>query len=73
MAYWVIEVLIWAGWIGGVGVGLASMVSPLYICEVSSPRLRGRLVTICPFAITIGICLALFAVAASSLSSVVFA
>lgn len=56
---WNIEVLIWARWIGGVGVGLASMVSPLYISEVSSPRLRGRMVTLFQFAITIGICLAL--------------
>jgi len=55
-----IAVLIWARFIGGVGVGLASMVSPLYISEVSSPRLRGRMVTLFQFAITIGICLALF-------------
>ena len=55
-----INVLIWSRFIGGLGVGLASMVSPLYISEVSSPRLRGRMVTLFQFAITIGICLALF-------------
>lgn len=56
---WSVDILIWSRWIGGVGVGLASMVSPLYISEVSSPRLRGRMVTLFQFAITIGICLAL--------------
>ena len=35
--------LIIARWIGGVGVGIASMVSPLYISEVSPPHLRGRM------------------------------
>jgi len=56
---WNIDVLIWSRLIGGWGVGLASMVSPLYISEVSSPHLRGRMVTLFQFAITIGICLAL--------------
>lgn len=57
---WNLSILIWARWIGGVGVGLASLVSPLYIAEISPPRLRGRMVTLFQFAITIGICLALF-------------
>jgi sugar porter (SP) family MFS transporter len=56
---WNVDSLIWFRVIGGVGVGLASMVSPLYISEVSLPRLRGRLVTLFQFAITIGICFAL--------------
>lgn len=56
---WNINALIWSRLIGGVGVGLASMVSPLYISEVSPPRLRGRMVTLFQFAITVGICLAL--------------
>ena len=42
-------------WIGGVGVGIASMLSPLYISEISPPSIRGRLVTLYQFAITIGI------------------
>jgi SP family arabinose:H+ symporter-like MFS transporter len=54
-----LDILIWSRLIGGAGVGLASMVSPLYISEVSLPRLRGRMVTLFQFAITIGICLAL--------------
>ena len=57
---WSLDVLIWARFIGGLGVGLASMVSPLYISEISPTHLRGRMVTLFQFAITIGICLALF-------------
>jgi MFS transporter, SP family, arabinose:H+ symporter len=40
---------------GGIGVGIASIVSPLYISEVSPPHLRGRLVSIFQLTITIGI------------------
>jgi len=57
---WNLEALIWSRLLGGVGVGLASMVSPLYISEVSTARLRGRMVTLFQFAITVGILLALF-------------
>ena len=46
--------------IGGLGVGIASMLSPLYISEISPPSLRGRLVTLYQFAITIGILCAYF-------------
>jgi SP family arabinose:H+ symporter-like MFS transporter len=55
-----LNVLIWSRFVGGLGVGLASMVSPLYIAEISPTHLRGRMVTLFQFAITIGICLALF-------------
>jgi len=41
--------------IGGVGVGVASMLSPLYIAEVSPPRVRGRMVALYQFNITAGI------------------
>jgi SP family arabinose:H+ symporter-like MFS transporter len=41
--------------VGGFGVGIASMLSPLYISEISPPALRGRLVTLYQFAIAIGI------------------
>jgi sugar porter (SP) family MFS transporter len=41
--------------IGGVGVGVASMVSPMYISEISPPQVRGSLVTNYQFAITLGI------------------
>jgi sugar porter (SP) family MFS transporter len=60
MLAWNLDVLIWSRFVGGLGVGLASMVSPLYISEISPAHLRGRMVTLFQFAITIGICLALF-------------
>jgi MFS transporter, SP family, arabinose:H+ symporter len=41
--------------IGGIGVGVASMLSPLYISEISRPGIRGRMVALYQFAITIGI------------------
>jgi MFS transporter, SP family, arabinose:H+ symporter len=46
--------------VGGIGVGVASMLSPMYISEISPPAIRGRLVTLYQFAITIGILLAYF-------------
>ena len=42
-------------WIGGVGVGVASMVAPLYISEIAPSSIRGRLVTLFQMAIVIGI------------------
>jgi MFS transporter, SP family, arabinose:H+ symporter len=50
--------------IGGTGIGVASMVCPLYISEISPARVRGRMVTLFQFAITIGICVCLFSNAA---------
>lgn len=47
--------LIWARILGGVGVGLASMVAPLYISELSPPKHRGRLVSLFQLAVVIGI------------------
>ncbi len=43
---------------GGLGVGGASVVSPLYIAEIAPARLRGRLVAITQFNIVLGIVLA---------------
>lgn len=40
--------------IGGIGVGSASMTSPLYIAEVSPARIRGRMVSLNQFAIIFG-------------------
>jgi len=40
--------------LGGVGVGLASVVSPMYIAETSPARIRGRLVTLNQLAIVVG-------------------
>lgn len=65
-------VLIGFRFVGGLGIGVASMVSPLYISEFSPARLRGRMVTLYQLAITIGILCAYFSNASllkSSLSS----
>lgn len=43
---------------GGAAIGLSSNVSPLYIAELSPPKLRGRLVSLNQFAIVVGILLA---------------
>ena len=52
---WSTASLIFFRWIGGVGVGIASMVCPLYISEISPARLRGRMVTLFQLAICVGI------------------
>lgn len=40
--------------LGGLGVGAASMISPMYIAEISPARMRGRMVSINQFAIVSG-------------------
>ena len=42
-------------WLGGVGIGLASNLSPMYIAEVSPAENRGRFVSINQLTIVIGI------------------
>jgi SP family xylose:H+ symportor-like MFS transporter len=51
---------IWYRVLGGVGVGLASMLSPLYIAEIAPPEDRGRLVTFQQMAIVSGITVVYF-------------
>ncbi|RNL51815.1 sugar porter family MFS transporter [Pedobacter jejuensis] len=46
--------------IGGIGIGVASMVSPLYISEFAPSRLRGTMVSLYQLALTIGIVTAYF-------------
>ncbi|HVW98358.1 MAG TPA: sugar porter family MFS transporter [Mucilaginibacter sp.] len=46
--------------VGGLGIGVASMVSPLYISEFSPSRYRGMMVSLYQLALTIGIVLAYF-------------
>jgi len=41
--------------IGGVGIGIASIIAPLYISEISIPQYRGRMVACYQLAITVGI------------------
>lgn len=45
--------------VGGVGVGVASVIAPAYIAEVSPPRIRGRLGSLQQLAIVSGIFLSL--------------
>lgn len=40
--------------IGGIGVGLASMISPMYIAEIAPANMRGKLVSFNQFAIIFG-------------------
>ncbi|HXW14278.1 MAG TPA: sugar porter family MFS transporter [Terriglobia bacterium] len=40
--------------VGGLGIGLASVTSPMYIAEMAPARLRGRLVTVNQLAIVVG-------------------
>ena len=46
--------------LGGLGVGGASVISPLYIAEIAPARYRGRLVAITQFNIVFGILMAFF-------------
>lgn len=41
--------------IGGIGIGLASNLSPMYIAEISPPETRGRMVSINQLTIVVGI------------------
>jgi SP family xylose:H+ symportor-like MFS transporter len=52
--------LLFCRFLGGLGVGAASVVSPMYIAEISPARLRGRLVAITQFNIVLGVLLAFF-------------
>jgi SP family arabinose:H+ symporter-like MFS transporter len=52
--------LICARLIGGIGVGMASVLAPMYISEVAPPKIRGRLVALYQLSIVIGILLAYF-------------
>lgn len=47
--------LVFARIIGGVGVGFAAMVAPMFIAELSPANLRGRLVSLYQLSITMGI------------------
>lgn len=48
-----------ARFIGGFGIGIATMVSPLFISEMSPAKHRGKLTTLFQLAITIGIVIAI--------------
>ena len=46
--------------VGGIGVGIASMISPMYIAEIAPAGVRGRLVSFNQFAIIFGMLLIYF-------------
>lgn len=46
--------------IGGVGVGIASMISPMYIAEIAPANIRGKLVSFNQFAIIFGMLIIYF-------------
>jgi sugar porter (SP) family MFS transporter len=52
--YW----LVFFRFVGGLGVGGASVVSPMYIAEISPARLRGRLVALQQFNVVFGVLIA---------------
>jgi MFS transporter, SP family, arabinose:H+ symporter len=51
-------VLVWARALGGLGVGMASVLGPMYISEFSPARLRGRIVALYQLSIALGILVA---------------
>jgi SP family arabinose:H+ symporter-like MFS transporter len=55
-----LEEFLVARFIGGLGIGAASMLSPLYISEIAPSQNRGRLVSLYQLAIVIGINLIYF-------------
>ncbi len=59
-----IPTLVAARSIGGLGIGIASMLSPLYLSEISPFHVRGALVAMYQLAITVGILVAYFSNAA---------
>ncbi|KAL1993482.1 hypothetical protein VTN49DRAFT_3431 [Thermomyces lanuginosus] len=52
--------LVVARLIGGIGIGMLSMVAPLYISEVSPPEVRGTLLVMEEFCIVLGIVIAYY-------------
>ena len=54
------DALISARIVGGIGIGMASVLAPLYISEFSPPRVRGRLVATYQLSIVLGILAAYF-------------
>ncbi len=53
-------VLLISRFFGGIAIGAASVMAPMYIAEISPGRLRGRLVAVAQFNIVLGILVAFF-------------
>ena len=54
MMAWQYEILVLGRIILGIGIGIASLTTPVYIAEVALPEMRGQLVTINTLMITFG-------------------
>ena len=54
------ETLLFAKFLGGIGVGVVSVVGPMYIAEISPAAKRGRLVGLFQFNVVFGILMAYF-------------
>jgi sugar porter (SP) family MFS transporter len=50
-----VEIVVFFRIVGGIGVGIASVIAPAYIAETSPPRIRGRLGSLQQLAIVSGI------------------
>lgn len=60
MIPWGLDSFITFRFIGGVGIGIASMLAPMYISEIAPADIRGRLISIYQLGIVIGILLIYF-------------
>lgn len=54
------NMLVWYRWVGGIGVGVASVISPIYIAEFAPAGSRGKMISLYQLAITVGILSAYF-------------
>lgn len=57
---WNIQVLVMFRFLGGMGVGIASVASPMFIAEFAPASVRGRMISFYQLAVTIGILAAYF-------------
>lgn len=57
-AYDSFNLFLWARFIGGIAIGIASGLSPMYIAEIAPDHIRGRLVSLNQLTIVLGILLA---------------
>src|SRR5215475_9234326 len=53
-----VEIFIAARFVGGLGIGISTVVAPMYIAEIAPPRSRGRLAGMFQFNIVFGILIA---------------
>ena len=55
-----LEQFVWLRILGGLGIGAASIVAPMYIAEIAPAKMRGRLVVLYQLGIVLGILAAVF-------------